>query len=332
MAARTGDGPRAPERPGLAGGVCARSRFWLNALARRTKSRPQAGLRWVGASEPRPGPAPCRVHRGDRLRSQSSAVHCRPSPVLPSRSRLSMLTPLRRNAPGCQARSLSVSNPVSFTGSGRNRSGSSTQAGCVVAVRERRVLDDRGQRGVPLRVRQVGPVGEHRPPVGFGSGVEAALQLAHDQPVQLDPSSPRPPLSRRRRGRPGRRPASVRRSRASTPRIGVLQSASPPARDGSGGYPGDHETRLVPDDGRRDLRRCETPSGFRGFFQELPARRAGGLESTRDCPLGLRFAVDAHPASDVVAGVDQERLGALVARDHSSRVRHAGKHIGCRRL
>ena len=60
---------------------------------------------------------------------QSSAVHCRPSPVLPSRSRLSMLTPRRRNAPGCQARSLSVSNPVSFTGSGRNRSGSSTQAG-----------------------------------------------------------------------------------------------------------------------------------------------------------------------------------------------------------
>lgn len=66
---------------------------------------------------------------GDRLPSQSSAVHCRPSPVLPSRSRLSMLTPRRRNALGCQARSLSVSNPVSFTGSGRNRPGSSTQAG-----------------------------------------------------------------------------------------------------------------------------------------------------------------------------------------------------------
>ena len=64
---------------------------------------------------------------GDVLGVQrSSAGHL---PFSQSRSRLSMLTPCRRNAPGCHAESLWVSGLVRFTAVSRNRSGSFTQLG-----------------------------------------------------------------------------------------------------------------------------------------------------------------------------------------------------------
>ena len=120
-------------------------------------------------------------------------------------------------------------------------------------------------------------------------------------------------------GRPGRRPASVRRSRASTPR----NRCSPVGVSASGRrFQG--LSRRSRDPARPRRRAAGPPAsrdGFGGFFQELPARRSGGLESTCDCPLGLRFAVYVHPASDVVAGVDQERLGAGLGRQGDSKPR-----------
>ena len=90
------------------------------------------GLPRRGTARPVRRPGPASLSRSSRrpatLSEFSGPLPTIPGPPVQIPAVDADPSPEER-AGGCQARSLSVSNPVSFTGSGRNRSGSSTQPG-----------------------------------------------------------------------------------------------------------------------------------------------------------------------------------------------------------